>query len=171
MYPGVRVYITAMGHDDITLFNALISVIQRKGFLPEKVYLLAGEQRRERIDHVRGCIQDILSAYEVNPQIEHITLNEEEFILWGRKVSEIVLREKELGNTVALDITSGVKSFSVGGTLAAWRRGIDHIFLLCQGDYENSGRLIFEIPAREAHVHDFIAEAKEYERGRTPDHT
>jgi len=169
MHILVRVYITAIGSEDMALVNALVSVIRRKDYLPEKVYLMLGEQRRERLDHVRGAVHDILSAYGANPEITPVTLDEEDFIEWGRKVSEIVKFEKDRGNDVALDITGGVRSFSVGSTLAAWGKGIDHIFLLCQGDYEGSGRSIFEIPVQETHVHDFIQEAKEYERDRAPD--
>jgi hypothetical protein len=169
MYDPVRVYITSIGLADIDLINSLVAVIRLKDYTPEKVYLMCGRQRAERLDHLRGAILDIISGYGGRTEVTPVTLDEEDFIAWGRKVVEIVKFEKERGNTVALDVTSGVKSMNIGATLAAWNKGIDHIFLFCQGEYDGSEMSIFDIPIQETHVHDFIQEAKQYERNGTSD--
>lgn len=104
----------------------------------------------------RKRINALLEGCDKEPTITTVEIPENDFILTGKKISDIIKKEKKAKNKVALDITSARKAISSPALIAADRHRADHIFYLYIEDVTNANRPYLMIPLNIQHSNDFL---------------
>ncbi len=104
----------------------------------------------------KNRIKVLLEGCDKEPTIIMIEIPENDFIVTGKKISEIIKKEKKDKNMVALDITSARKAISSPALIAADRHRADHIFYLYIEDITNANRPYLMIPLNIQHSNDFL---------------
>jgi hypothetical protein len=106
-------------------------------------------------------ILTLLEGCDKEPTIIMIEIPENDFVATGKKISDIIKKEKKSKNKVALDITSARKAISSPALIAADRHKADHIFYLYIDDTTNANRPYLMIPLTIQHSNDFLTEGNE----------
>ena len=78
----------------------------------------------------------------------------------GARAGEVLVKEKEAGNEVAVDVTPGTKATVLGVVIGAGKVKVDHIFYLYIESLQNASRPYMEIPLDLQHSHDLLREVR-----------
>ncbi|MFQ6061486.1 MAG: hypothetical protein ACE5KV_09400, partial [Thermoplasmata archaeon] len=103
--------------------------------------MAATQKNKERIEA-------LLEAYGKRATISVIEIPENDFLATGRKIAELLRREKGAGKEIALDITSARKAIASPALIVADKFKADHIFYLYIEDVTNANRPHMMIPLR-----------------------
>jgi hypothetical protein len=108
----------------------------------------------------KGRISSLLEAYDKKATVSVVEIPENDFVVTGKKVADIIKREKKAGNEVALDITSARKAIASPALIVADKFKADHIFYLYIEDVTNANRPYMMIPLKIQHPNDFLEGGK-----------
>lgn len=109
----------------------------------------------------KGRISSLLEAYDKKATVSVVEIPENDFVVTGKKVADIIKREKKAGNEVALDITSARKAIASPALIVADKFKADHIFYLYIEDVTNADRPYMMIPLKIQHPNDFLKGGKQ----------
>ena len=130
-------------------------------YVPDKVYICSTKKNRKGAERNKKRINALLEGCDKEPTTTMVEIPENDFIVTGKKISEIIKKEKKAKNKVALDITSARKAISSPALIAADRHRVDHIFYLYIEDVTNANRPYLMIPLNIQHSNDFLSGGKE----------
>lgn len=152
-----KVYITMTGVSRWPVLNGLWAALCRD-FVPDKVYLFVTQGRESDGLVLARWITTLLRSYgkEVEPITERI--EEGEFASSGRKITEVMERERSAGSEVAIDITPGRKAIVSSALISAWQKQVDHVFYLYLEDMRNADNPYPMIPYHLQHFVDLKEE-------------
>ncbi len=152
----LEVYITLAGDAEWALINSLWASVREHDYIPDKVYICSTRKNIKGANRNSKRITALLEGCDKDPTITVVEIPENDFVVTGRKVSEIIRKEKKENNKVALDITSARKAIASPALIAADRFKADHIFYLYIEDTANADRPYMMIPLRIQHSNDFL---------------
>jgi len=139
--------------------NSLWAAIRHHEFVPEKIYLFKTQARNSDAEILVKCFNILLENYGAkNVPIEEIQIVEGDFAQSGKKVLEVLEKEKSHGNEIAIDITPGRRAVMSSALMAAWKHEIDHIFYLYLDDFRKPDNPYPLIPFHFQHFVDLKKE-------------
>ncbi|MGD0818345.1 MAG: hypothetical protein ABR986_08110 [Methanomassiliicoccales archaeon] len=157
----MKVLITLLGRSGWGLFNSVWAMIRTHDYIPERIYIVTDDCQIPMAEQVRTMLSVLLIEYEEHYQIEIVPLKGDMIAEVATKVREMAEREKELGNTLALDVTPGTKSLVMGAVIPGMSRNLfDHIFYLYIESLKNASRPYITIPLMVQHDHEFLREVR-----------
>ena len=152
----LKVYITLSGQSEWALINSLWASVREQDYIPDKVYICSTTKNMKGAQRNEQRILTLLEGRDKKPSIIIVEIPENDFIATGKKISDIIKKEKKEKNRVALDITSARKAISSPALIAADRHRADHIFYLYIEDATNADRPYLMIPLIIQHSNDFL---------------
>lgn len=152
----MKAYITLAGQSEWALINSLWASIREQGYIPDKVHICSTKKNMKGAQRNKERILTLLESCDKKPSITIVEIPENDFIVTGKKISDIIKKEKKANNEVALDITSARKAISSPALIAADRHRADHIFYLYIDDATNANRPYLMIPFIIQHSNDFL---------------
>ncbi|UCE73774.1 MAG: hypothetical protein JSV56_12225 [Methanomassiliicoccales archaeon] len=156
----MKVYITLTGLSDWAVFNSLWAAIRLRNYIPDKIYIFTIKKRRKQAELAKRRFRVLLGEYGKRSQIDIVEVKEADFVASGKRINEIVKKEKNLGNTIAIEITPGRKAM-VAGALASGIQGrADFVFYLYLENIDYADNLFLRIPLMVQHSHEFMEEIK-----------
>jgi hypothetical protein len=157
----VKVYITMTGLSDWALFNSLWAVIRLRNYIPDKIYIFTIKKRRRQAELAKRRFQALLGEHgKKKPHIEIAEVPEADFVASGKRINEVVKREKSQKNTIAIEVTPGRKAIVAGALVPGIQGNADHVFYLYLEDFDYAGDMFMRIPIHLQHSHDFMEEIK-----------
>lgn len=157
----LKVYITLAGYFEWALINSLWASVREQDYIPDKVYICSTKKNMEGALRNKQRILMLLKECDKEPTIITVEIPENDFVATGKKISDIIKKEKKSKNKVALDITSARKAISSPALIAADRHKADHIFYLYIDDTTNANRPYMMIPLFIQHSNDFLTGGRE----------
>lgn len=157
----MKVYITMTGLSEWAVFNSLWAVIRLRNYIPDKIYIFSIKKRRRQAELTRRRFQVLLKEYgKKKPKIEIMEVPEADFVTSGKKINEIVKKEKALGNTIAIEVTPGRKAMVAGALVPGIQGKADYVFYLYLEDFDYANNIFMRIPITLQHSHDFMEEIR-----------
>lgn len=153
---SLKVYITLAGAAEWALINSLWASVREQNYVPDKVYICSTRNNMKGAQRNKERVKALLEGCAKAPAIVMVEIPENDFIVTGKKISDIIKKEKKANNQVALDITSARKAISSPALIAADRFRADHIFYLYIEDITNADRPYLMIPLNIQHPNDFL---------------
>jgi hypothetical protein len=138
------------------MINSLWASVRQQGYIPDKVYICSTKKNMKGANRNSKRITALLEGCDKDPIITVVEIPENDFIVTGKKISEMIKKEKKSNNKVALDITSARKAIASPALIAADRFKADHIFYLYIQDITNANRPYMMIPLNIQHSNDFL---------------
>ena len=155
----MRIYLTMTGMSRWAEINSLWAALRHHEYIPDRIYLFETERRSGDAKELIECFRLLLAEYGAkDTTIEEIQITEGDFALSGRKVFEVLEKEKALGNEIAIDITPGRRAVISSALMAAWKHEIDHIFYLYLDDFRRPDNPYPMIPFHFQHFVDLKKE-------------
>jgi len=155
----LRIYITMTGLSRWAEVNSLWAALRHHEYIPDKIYLFKTIARGSDADSLIQCFRLLLDEYGAkNTEIEEVPINEADFAASGKRVFEVLEKEKSQGNEIAIDITPGRRAVISSALMAAWKHEIDHIFYLYLDDFRNPQNPYPMIPFNFQHFVDLKKE-------------
>jgi len=109
----MRVWITTVGTSSFAVFNSLWMAIVGDSYYPDKVYLLWNDRVKENMEKIKEYIKALKEAYGRTIIIDDTyRVDEEDFKIFTKTLTEIIKKEKLEGNEIAIDMTPGRKFMS-----------------------------------------------------------
>lgn len=155
-----KVLLTMMGRSVWGLFNSVWASVRQFDYLPDRVYVLTAGCEASRAGMAKEMLFILLREHGAAPKIEIVNVPGGDIKEIGRVAADILLREKGLGNEVAVDVTPGTKATVLGTVLGAGKIKVDHIFYLYIESLQNASRPYLEIPLELQHSHDLLKEIR-----------
>jgi hypothetical protein len=155
-----KVLLTMMGRSVWGLFNSVWASVRQFDYLPDRVYVLTAGCEASRAGMAKEMLFILLREHGAAPKIEIVNVPGDDIKEIGRVAADILLREKGLGNEVAVDVTPGTKATVLGTVLGAGKIKVDHIFYLYIESLQNASRPYLEIPLELQHSHDLLKEIR-----------
>jgi hypothetical protein len=155
-----KVLLTMMGRSVWGLFNSVWASIRQLDYLPDKVYVMTAGCEAARGEMVREMLLVLLREHGSRADVELVEVPGDDIKEIGRRAGEILRREKEKGNEVAVDVTPGTKATVLGTVIGAGKVSVDHIFYLYIQSLQNASRPYMEIPLDLQHSHDLLKEVR-----------
>ncbi len=137
------------------MLNSLWASIREQDYIPDKVYICTTRKNAKSIHRCRERISTLLKGYDKEATITTVEIPENDFVAVGKKIADIIKKEKKAKNRVALDITPARKAISSPALIAADEFDADHIFYLYIEDITNADRPYMMIPLMIQHSTDF----------------
>jgi hypothetical protein len=156
----MKVYITMVGLSDWAIFNSLWAAIRIRNYLPDKIYIFSIKKRRAQADLARKRFGILLKEYKKKAKIEIVEVAEADFIASGKRINEVVKKEKAQGNIIAIEVTPGRKAMVAGALVPGIQGRADHVFYLYLEDFDYADEIFMRIPLSVQHSHDFMEEIK-----------
>ena len=157
----MKVYITMTGLSNWSIFNSLWAVIRLRDYIPDKIYIFSIAKRRKQADLAKRRFTALLKEYKKKkPIIEIVEVPEADFVGSGKRINEVVKKEKSLKNTVAIEVTPGRKAMVAGALVPGIQGKADYVFYLYLEDFEFANKMFMRIPIILQHSHDFMEEIK-----------
>jgi hypothetical protein len=128
--------------------------------MPDKIYIFTIRKRRRQAELARKRFDALLREYGKKAKIEIIEVAEADFIGSGRRINEVVKKEKSRGNTVAIEVTPGRKAMVAGALVPGIQGMADHVFYLYLENFDYADDVFMRIPLKIQHSHDFMEEIK-----------
>jgi len=155
----LRIYITMTGMSRWAEINSLWAAVRHHEYIPDKIYLFKTESRDGDASTIVSCFRLLLAEYGAkNVVIEEIPIVEGDFASSGKKIMEILEKEKAQGSEIAIDITPGRRAVMSSALMAAWKHEIDHIFYLYLDDFRKPDNPYPMIPFHFQHFVDLKKE-------------
>ncbi len=161
-----QAYITMLGRSSWALLNCYYAVLRETHFRPSEILIVTEELFSSRIGPVTEGLSILSDAYEIDPRIESMVLQEADFQAACTRIPEAILQRKRKGMTVAVDITSGRKALIAGALIAVPRESLDHVFYLAITRTEGAAKPYMMIPLQIQKLKDFRAAAEPCGEGR-----
>ncbi|HUT27612.1 MAG TPA: hypothetical protein VMW85_06165 [Methanomassiliicoccales archaeon] len=155
-----KVLLSMMGRSVWGLFNSVWASVRQFDFLPDHVYVLTVGCDTAKAAIAREMLLILLREHGSKAEVELVNVPGNDIREIGRVAGEIITREKELGNEVAVDVTPGTKGTVLGTVLGAGKVKVDHIFYLYIESLQNASRPYLEIPLELQHSHDLLQEVR-----------
>ncbi|UCF07969.1 MAG: hypothetical protein JSW28_10070 [Thermoplasmata archaeon] len=156
----MNVYITMTGLSDKAILNSLWAVIRLRKYIPERIYIFTIGKRKRQAELAKRRFRVLLREYGKKADIRIEVVGEADFIGSGRRINEVVKKEKEGGNTVAIEVTPGRKAMVAGALVPGIQGKVDHVFYLYLEDFNYADNLFMRIPLTKQHSQDFMEEIK-----------
>lgn len=156
----LRVYITLSGQAEWALPNSLWASIKEQGYIPDKVYICSTKKNMKGATKNKDRVSILLQGYGRKATVTMVEIPENDFVVIGEKIADILKKEKKAGNEVALDITSARKAIASPALIVADKFKADHIFYLYLEDVANANRPYMMIPLKIQHSNDFLSGGK-----------
>ncbi|MCG7844953.1 MAG: hypothetical protein MIO90_05935 [Methanomassiliicoccales archaeon] len=155
-----KVLLTMMGRSVWGLFNSVWASIRHFDFLPDQVYVLTVGCEDSRANVAKEMLIILLREHGSQAKVDLVSVPGDDIKEIGRVSGEILVREKGLGNEVAVDVTPGTKATVLGTVLGSGKVKVDHIFYLYIESLQNASRPYLEIPLELQHSHDLLQEIR-----------
>jgi hypothetical protein len=155
----MNIYITMTGLSHWAVFNSLWAAVRLRHFIPDKIYIFTIKKRVKQADLARQRFEILLKEYGKEAEIEVIEVAEANFTVSGRRIREVIKKEKSQGNTVAIEITPGRKAMVAGALVSSIQGKADHVFYLYLKDFDYADNHFMHIPLTVQHSHDFTEES------------
>jgi hypothetical protein len=157
----MKVYITMTGLSDWAIFNSLWAVIRLRDYIPDKVYIFSTKKRRKQALLAKSRFKVLLKEYgKKNPLFEIIEVAEADFVTSGKRINEVVKKEKSQGNVIAIEVTPGRKAMVAGALVPGIQGKADYVFYLYLEDFDYADNMFMRIPLSLQHSHDFMEEIR-----------
>ena len=156
----MNVYITMVGLSDWAIFNSLWAAIRIRDYVPDKIYIFSIKKRRAQADLARRRFEILLKEYKKKAKIEIVEVAEADFVASGKRINEVVKKEKSQGNTIAIEVTPGRKAMVAGALVPGIQGRADHVFYLYLENFDYADEIFMRIPLSVQHSHDFMEEIK-----------
>lgn len=156
----MKVYVTMTGLSDWAIFNSFWAAIRLRNYLPDKIYIFTIKKRRSQADLAKRRFEVLLKEYNKRATIEIIEVAEADFVGSGRRINDVVKKEKSQGNTIAIEVTPGRKAMVAGALIPSIQGLADHVFYLYLENFDYADNLFLRIPLTMQHSHDFMEEIK-----------
>ena len=153
-----KTYITMTGISKWPVLNSLWAAVCCKGYVPDRVYLFVTRGREKEAQVLSGWIEGLMGAYGRTVELVLKEIDEGDFASSGKRITEVMERERSAGNEVAIDITPGRKAIISSALLSAWQKQVDHVFYLYLEDMRNSANPYPMIPFHLQHFVDLKEE-------------
>jgi hypothetical protein len=158
---GAKVTVAIVGDDVSSFANSIWAAGRLGGFTPRRAVIVAAAERdSERAAAAARLVLATLDP-EGKPDVVTDPLLAAGFMDWGRKVAEVVKKEKDAGAVVALDVTAAPKDGAIAASIASWNRKVDHIFHLDEGGHAHLENPLLMLPLPQVKLHDYVAEARD----------
>ena len=102
----------------------------------------------------------LLKEYDKKANIEIIEVAEADFVGSGKRINEVVKKEKAKGNTIAIEVTPGRKAMVAGALIPSIQGKVDHVFYLYLENFDYADNIFMRIPMKVQHSHDFVEEIR-----------
>jgi hypothetical protein len=152
----LKVYITLAGGAEWALINSLWASIREQDYTPDKVFICSTKKNLEGATRNKERIASLLEGHDKKADISIVEIPENDFVVIGNKVADLIKGEKDAGNEVALDITSARKAIASPALIVADKYKADHIFYLYIENVTNADRPYLMIPLGIQHPTDFL---------------
>ncbi|UCG70819.1 MAG: hypothetical protein JSV09_07435 [Thermoplasmata archaeon] len=156
----MKVYITMVGLSDWAIFNSLWAAIRIRDYVPDKIYIFSIKKRRKQADLARRRFEILLKEYKKKAKIEIVEVAEADFVASGKRINEVVKKEKSQKNTIAIEVTPGRKAMVAGALVPGIQGRADHVFYLYLENFDYADEMFMRIPLSVQHSHDFMEEIK-----------
>lgn len=156
----MNIYITMTGLSDWAIFNSLWAAVRLRNYVPDKVYIFTIQKRMKQAELAKRRFNILLKEYGKKPEIEIVEVAEADFVGSGKRINEVVKREKSKGNTVAIEVTPGRKAMVAGALVSGLESKADCVFYLYLENFDYADNLFLRIPLTVQHSHDFMEEIK-----------
>lgn len=156
----MNIYITMTGLSNWAIFNSLWAAVRLRHYIPDKIYIFTIRKRREQADLARRRFEVLLKEYGRKAKIELIEVAEADFVGSGKRINEVIKKEKSQGNTIAIEVTPGRKAMVAGALVPSIQGKADHVFYLYLENFDYANELFMRIPLTVQHSHDFMEEIK-----------
>jgi hypothetical protein len=156
----MKVYITLAGLSEWAIFNSLWAAIRLRNYLPDKIYIFTIKKRKKQAYLAKKRFEILLKEYGKKARIEIIEVKEADFVGSGRRINEVVKKEKSHGNTIAIEVTPGRKAMVAGALVPGIQGRVDHVFYLYLENFDYADDLFMRIPLTVLYSHDFMEEIK-----------
>lgn len=156
----MNIYITMTGLSDWAIFNSLWAAIRLRNYLPDKIYIFTIKKRGKQAELAKRRFEELLKEYEKKAAIEIVEVAEADFISSGKRINEVVKREKSKGNTIAIEVTPGRKAMVAGALVPSIQGKVDHVFYLYLENFDYADNPFMRIPLTMQHSHDFMEEIR-----------
>jgi len=156
----MKVYVTMIGLSDWAIFNSFWAAIRLRNYLPDKIYIFTIKKRRKQADLAKRRFGVLLKEYNKRTNIEIIEVAEADFVGSGKRINDVVKKEKSQGNTIAIEVTPGRKAMVAGALIPSIQGKADHVFYLYLENFDYADNLFLRIPLTMQHSHDFMEEIK-----------
>lgn len=157
----MKVYITMTGLSDWAIFNSLWAAIRLREYIPDRIYVFSNRKRKKQAELAKKRFTVLLKEYgKRSPHIEIVYVPEADFVVSGKRINEVVKREKSQKNTIAIEVTSGRKAMVAGALVPGIQGNADRVFYLYLEDFDYADNMFMRIPLTLQHSHDFMEEIK-----------
>lgn len=156
----MNIYVTMTGLSDWAIFNSLWAAVRLRHYLPDRIYIFTIKKRRKQAELARKRFTILLKEYGKKARIEIIEVAEADFVGSGKRINEVVKKEKSRGNRIAIEVTPGRKAMVAGALVPSIQGRADHVFYLYLENFDYADNLFMRIPLTVQHSHDFMEEIK-----------
>lgn len=156
----MKVYITLAGLSDWAIFNSLWAAIRLRHYIPDKIYIFTIKKRRKQAELAKRRFEILLKEYDKKAKIDIVQVKEADFVGSGKRINEVVKKEKSSGNTIAIEITPGRKAMVAGALVPGIQGKVDHVFYLYLENFDYADDMFMRIPLTVLYSHDFMEEIK-----------
>ncbi len=155
-----KVLLTMMGRSIWGLFNSVWASTRQLDYLPDRVYVLTAGCEAARGDMAKEMLAVLLREHGSRAEVIMMSVPGDDIRKIGAAAGEVLVKEKEAGNEVAVDVTPGTKATVLGVVIGAGKVRVDHIFYLYIESLQNASRPYMEIPLDLQHSHDLLREVR-----------
>ena len=156
-----KAYLTVLGRSTWALVNTYYAVLREKKYFPDRITIYSEEMYKEEINRAIEGITIINQRFGIQPEIESITVGNNDFIDSATKIKEKIENLKKCGYNIAVDITSGRKTLAAAAVLAASRkRGASSIYYLSIKTTRNVAKPYLMIPLTIQQIRDFVEDCR-----------
>ena len=156
----MKIYITMTGLSDWAIFNSLWAAIRLRNYMPDKIYIFTIKKRISQAKLAERRFEILLKEYNKKANIEILDVAEADFVASGKRINEIIKKEKSKGNTIAIEVTPGRKAMVAGALVPSIQGRADFVFYLYLENFDYADNLFMRIPLTMQHSHDFMEEMK-----------
>jgi len=157
----MKVLITLMGPSHWGMFNSIWGMIRSHDYVPDRIYILGREKDWEGHEKAKRMIVPLVKEYGGKGEMLFEKIKGDSVSDVVEKVRKIGEKEKQRGNTLALDITPGRKAVVLGSLFAGWTNHLfDRIFYLYIESLRNANRPYMLIPMSIQVSHDIMEERR-----------
>ncbi len=156
----MNIYITMTGLSDWAIVNSFWAAVRLRNYFPDKIYIITIKKRIKQAKLAQRRFGIILKEYEKRAGTEIIEVAEADFMASGKRINEIVKKEKSQGNTIAIEITPGRKAMVAGALVSSLQGKVDHVFYLYLENIDYADNMFLRIPLTVQYSHDFMEEIK-----------
>lgn len=128
----MRSWITTVGPSPFALINTFWAAADRDGWFSDRIFLVYNEKTQSLLPGISGALTKITEEYSnKTPEIRCSLIDEDDLEDVFRTYQRIINEERDLKNSIAIDITPGRKYMSAFSLYAGLKDGsIDRIYYI-----------------------------------------